>query len=75
MTLKDKILMDLTGIKNPNLLHQIIEFIQLMKGSYATLPESNKEAVLGFAGVINDEDAQEITAIINSEFNQLLGLK
>ena len=73
MTLKDKILIDLRMIKNPNLLNQIFEFIQIIKESYSTSQESNKQNVLKFAGVITDEEAKEIKGIINKEFNNLEG--
>ncbi|MGB1206259.1 MAG: hypothetical protein ACPG5B_11465 [Chitinophagales bacterium] len=75
MTLKDKILLDLTGIQNPNLLNQVFEFIQILKNTYAISEEqeSNKSEVLKLAGILNDEDAQEMKFIINTEFNQIEG--
>ena len=73
MTLKDKILMDLSGIKNPSLLNQIFEFIQLVKDNYSSNTEGNKEMVLNFAGEISDEDADKINEIINQEFNKIEG--
>jgi len=73
MTLKDKILTDLSGIKNPNLLNQIFEFIQLIKEDYASNQESNKEMVLNFAGEISDEEGKKINEIINEEFNKIEG--
>ncbi len=73
MTLKDKILLDLAAIKNPNLLNQIFEFIQLMKQGYSIVNDSNKKDVLQFAGKISDEEAEEINKIIDSEFNSIEG--
>jgi len=73
MTLKDKILIDLTGIKSPNLLNQIFEFIQLVKENYAVPQQSNKSEVLKFAGEISDIEANEIASMIDNEFNKIEG--
>jgi len=73
MTLKDKILLDLTTIKNPYLLNQIFEFIQLQKKMYSTVQESNKNEVFQFAGVIDDKSAENISNIIDTEFNRIEG--
>lgn len=71
MTLKDKILIDLAGIKSPSVLNQIFDFIQLVKQGYSVSDESNKSEVLQFTGKISDESANEINAIIDSEFNSI----
>ena len=73
MTLKDKILIDLNDIKNPSLLSQIFDFIQRVKESSHVSEGSNRDEVLKFAGEIDDDEAMEITSIINSEFNQIEG--
>lgn len=73
MTLKDKILTDLTSIKNPSLLNQIFEFMQFLNESNSVSQESNKGVVLSFAGVISDNDADEISSMINDEFNNIEG--
>ncbi len=73
MTLKDQILLDLSTIKNPYLLNQIFDFIQLQKKMYATAQESNKNDVLQFAGVIDDKEAENLSNIIDEEFNQIEG--
>ena len=73
MTLKDKILVDLNDIENPSLLSEIFDFIQKVKEDSSAFEEGNKDKVLKFAGEINDDDAIEITSIINSEFNQIEG--
>ena len=70
MTVKDKILVDLTAIKSPNLLNQIYEFIQLVKENSTVSEVGNRDEVLSLAGLLSDADAEEITATINNEFNK-----
>jgi len=66
--IKDKILIDLTAIKSPNLLNQIFEFIQLLKENSAVSEVGNRDEVLSLAGLLSDADAEEIIAAINNEF-------
>ncbi len=74
MTLKEKILLDLAEIKNPSILNQIFEFIQLVKKEVPTpIQEQNKKEVFQFVGVLSDEDAREINGVIDSEFNNIEG--
>ena len=73
MTLKDEILVDITAIKSPNLLNQIYEFIQLVKKNSTASEVGNRDEVLSLAGLLSDADAEEITATINNEFNNIEG--
>ena len=66
--IKDKILIDLTAIKSPNLLNQIFEFIQLLKENSTVSEVGNRDEVLSLAGRLSDADAEEIIAAINNEF-------
>ena len=66
--IKDKILIDLTAIKSPNLLNQIFEFIQLLKENSTVSQVGNRDEVLSLAGLLSDADAEEIIAAINNEF-------
>jgi len=66
--IKDKILIDLTAIKSPNLLNQIFEFIQLLKENSTVSEVGNRDEVLSLAGLLSDADAEEIIAAINNEF-------
>ena len=68
MTVKDKILVDLTAIKSPNLLNQIFEFIQLVKENSAVSQVGNRDEVLSLAGLLSDADAEEIITTVNNEF-------
>jgi len=71
--IKDKILIDLTAIKSPNLLNQIFEFIQLLKENSAVSQVGNRDEVLAFAGQLSDADAEEIISTVNNEFNNIEG--
>ncbi|MEN0005652.1 MAG: hypothetical protein AAF798_15995 [Bacteroidota bacterium] len=71
MSLRDKILLDLAEIKNPSALNQIFAFIQLLKEEHIVAQKVNKEGSFQLAGILSDEDAQEISAIIDAEFNAL----
>lgn len=72
MTLIDRIVLDITGIKSPSVLNQVFELIQLFKQGEA-MEKSNKDEVLRFAGTMNNEDANDINAIIDAEFNGIEG--
>jgi len=71
--IKDKILIDLTAIKSPNLLNQIFEFIQLLKENNTVSEVGNRDEVLSLAGQLSDADAEEIIATVNNEFNNIEG--
>jgi len=71
--IKDKILIDLTAIKSPNLLNQIFEFIQLLKENSAVSEVGNRDEVLSLAGLLSDADAEEIITTVNNEFNKIEG--
>jgi len=66
--IKDKILIDLTAIKSPNLLNQIFEFIQLLKENSTVSEVGNRDEVLSLAGLLSDADAEEIITTVNNEF-------
>ncbi len=73
MTIKEKLLLDLQEIKNPNLLNQIFEFIQILKKNYTTSNESNKAEVWKSIASISASEASEIQNIVNDEFNNIEG--
>jgi len=71
--IRDKILIDLTAIKSPNLLNQIFEFIQLLKENSTVSEVGNRDEVLSLAGQLSDADAEEIISTVNNEFNNIEG--
>ncbi len=73
MTLKDKILIDLAEIGNQGTLKQIFDFIQEIKQEPIDQQESNKAEVLEFVGKIDDDVAEEVMQLIDSEFNSIEG--
>lgn len=73
MTIKDKILLNLEDIRNPSALAKILGYIQQFRQSKSDSPASNQKEVLQFAGVLKDEEADDMLDIINAEFNNIEG--
>ena len=74
MSIKEKILLDINEIKNPTILKQVFEFLQTLKESDAfSREESNGSEFWKSVGVLSDEDAKELTQIIDTEFNNIEG--
>ncbi len=72
MTMKENILSDINSIGNPALLNQVYEYIQLLKLN-RSLKLKNQSEVIKFAGSLSIKEANEISAIIDSEFNEIEG--
>ncbi|WP_184176110.1 hypothetical protein [Rhabdobacter roseus] len=72
MTIQEQIQRDVALIsENSYLQTQLYDFLRLLK---ANMPrKSNVDEVLALAGTIDNEDTQEITQIINEEFNKIDG--
>jgi len=47
----------------------LFEYLQALKSS--TNPKANRDKVLAFAGVINDDDAKEVSKVISEEFGEI----
>jgi len=73
MTIREKILIDLKNIKDPSLLNQIFEFLQLLTKPPIELPKSNKAQVLSFAGSIDRDEAVALKKMVADEFSQIEG--
>ena len=72
MILKEQILKDIEKIGNPQFLNQIFEYLQLMKKSIP-IDSLNREAVMRFAGSIDDEEARLMKQLIEDEFSNIEG--
>ena len=72
MTIKERILLDLSEIGNSKLLYQIFFFFYLIKKNIKQ-GEGNIKEVLTFAGSLSDEDAMQIQKDISKEFNKIEG--
>lgn len=70
--IRNRILSNLEGISNPNALMQVLDFLRIVSLNEAK-PQSNRNAILSFAGVIDDMEAQEMQDTLNKEFNQIEG--
>lgn len=72
MTIQEQIQHDVALIsENSYLQTQLFDFLKLLK---ANMPlKRNVDKVLAHAGDIDDEAAQEVTQIINEEFNKIDG--
>ncbi len=69
MNLKDKILVDLEDIDNPDVLNQLFDFIQILKKNTPQNLESNKSNVWKFVGCLSDQDAEELKSNLKNSYN------
>lgn len=69
-TLKKQIILDLDILERYGMLHLVSQFVELMKHQKPAFVVNPLEE---FAGTMPKEDAEEIRAIINKEFNNVEG--
>lgn len=72
MLVKDHILKDIKSIESPVLLHQLYEYLQLVKQTDIGL-KPNRHKVLKFAGMLTKAEAKRISANVNDAFNKIEG--
>jgi hypothetical protein len=72
MLVGDHIIKDIKSIESSKLLHQVYEYIQLVKQTDADI-KPNRDKVLKFAGILTDDEARKISKAINNAFNQIEG--
>lgn len=72
MTIQDQIEQDVATVtENAGLRSQLFDFLQSLK---TTLPQqSNREKNLSHAGVVQDDEAQEMLKIVREEFGKVDG--
>ena len=71
MAIKEQIIRDIREIQNPQALNQLFDYVQNIKKESPHI--TNLEAVLQFAGIIGDQEAESLRQIINSEFDKIEG--
>lgn len=72
MTIKDRLLADLQDITHPWLLHQIYQFVQLVK-RHEPQRQGNRAKVLALAGTLPDEEAEAIRQDVRETFDHIEG--
>lgn len=72
MTIKDKILSDLSEIRDQKLLHHIWEYIHLLRKQFSET-RGNIQDILDYAGTLADEDAEEIKKDVDEQFKEIEG--
>jgi len=72
MLLKNQILKDINSLDNPQVLNQLFEYLQEVKHSTAK-PKPNRDAVLKFAGMLSNAEANKLRKVIKEEFNNTEG--
>lgn len=70
MTIKERILIEISEISYPRVLYQVLEFISLLRKNNTSLV-SNRDKVLALAGSLPDEEAKSIQDDLNDEFNEI----
>lgn len=74
MTLKKQLLSKIQKINDVHVLEHLSKYVEnLNKKTEHHSKESNFEAVMSMAGTIDDNEAVEMTQIINEEFNKIEG--
>lgn len=72
MLLKNQILKDVNSLDNPQVLSQLFEYLQEVKHAASKL-KPNRDAVLKFAGMLSNAEANKLRKIIKDEFSQTEG--
>ncbi|MDZ4681926.1 MAG: hypothetical protein SH848_17135 [Saprospiraceae bacterium] len=71
MAIKEQIIRDIREMQNPQALHQLFDYVQNIKKESPNI--TNLEAVLKFAGIMEDQEAESLHRIITSEFDKIEG--
>jgi hypothetical protein len=71
MTLKQQLIAEIESTHDQKILQQLFEFLQTTKE--VELPKPNSHLLLKLAGCITDEEAEQMKALINSEFSHIEG--
>jgi hypothetical protein len=72
MELKDHILRDIKSIDSPHLLHQVFEYIQIIKQTDSQ-QKPNRDKVIKFAGLLSKAEAKKMTSSTSKEFSKIEG--
>ncbi|HEX8328572.1 MAG TPA: hypothetical protein VF629_13605 [Hymenobacter sp.] len=72
MHLRARIIDDVNSIADLQLLHQLFDYVQVIKRTAAQVAP-NREAVLSFAGTLDDAEAQAQRQTLTQEFGRIEG--
>lgn len=72
MHLRARIIDDVNSIADLQLLHQLFDYVQVIKRTPAQTV-ANRDEVLRFAGTLNDVEAQALRRPLNQELGQVEG--
>ena len=74
MTIREQIIKEVATTEDTQLLREGLEFLhQRNQQDPNRPPRGSYEAFMRLQGTLSDEDAQEMTDIINREFNNIEG--
>ncbi|MDR6805451.1 hypothetical protein J2Y45_002240 [Dyadobacter sp. BE34] len=70
MTIQEQIIQDVATVtENTGLKSQLYDYLQSLKSN--KLQQPNKDAVLSYAGTIQNDEAEEMLKIIDQEFGKV----
>lgn len=72
MLLRDHILKDIKSIESPRLLHQVYDYLQMVKQTDSSL-KPNRDKILKFAGTLTNAEAKSISKSVKDAFSQIDG--
>ena len=72
MSTKEKIIHNLIDIKSQDVLSEILNYIQKVKGSFSNTKQDNTE-FMSFAGMLSEDEANKMQVLINQEFSTIEG--
>ena len=70
MTLQESILREVRELDDPEQLRQLSEYLNGLKKQPF---KSNKEEIMQLAGLLSNEEAEQLKRIIDQEFNRIEG--
>ncbi len=73
MTVREEIIKTVVTTEDSQLLRELLDFIARRATNPDQPSSGSYEAIARHIGTISDEDAKEMTAIINREFNNIEG--
>ena len=77
MTVREQIIKEVANTEDPSLLQELLAFLENQKQQRqrdpGLPPRGSREAIMRHAGILSAEEADEMMAIIDREFNNIEG--
>ena len=73
MTVREQIIKTVVTTEDSRLLQEVLTFLQSRQRDSHRPRRGSYEAFMQYAGTISEEDAKEMTDIVNREFNNIEG--